>query len=223
MSSLKNNSKIPSAFAVIFSNFWIYKILDENLLIGILLVVISFLIIVKPKQIYILFTCLLILLFFQFQTTHVKSLTLLDNDEQRVQQERIRSYPPTYVNVFSKTLWFKPEIWIEQNNFIVAISRIERNLFNTLDINQYFFAGFPRNNPSDFQKYIFITLPIFAIGIFELLKKKQYVLLFLIFLIPIITLAFIGYDNQLGPFSLFPFFIIAIFSGFELLIERLKR
>lgn len=223
MSLSKNSSKVLLALFLIISNFWIYKILNENLIVGALLIVISMIIVLKPKQINLLVLCVLILLFFQFQTTHVKDLALLDNDEQRVQQERMRSYPLTYISIFSKALWLKPEIWIEQNNLVIALSRIEKNFFSSLDINQYFFGGFPRNNPSDFQKFIFITLPFFIAGIFALLKKKQYAVLSLIFLVPVIVLSFIGNDNQLGPFVLFPFFIISIFLGIELFLEKLQK
>lgn len=220
---LKNNFKVLLAFLIIFSNFWIYKILDENLIIGIILVVITLVVIIKPNKTYLLIPCIIVLLFFQFQTTHAKSLTLLDNDEQRVQQERIRSYPLTYISIFSKVLWLKPEKWIEQNNLVIATSRIERNFFASLDINQYFFGGFPRNNTTDFQKLPFIFLPLFIIGAFSLAKKKQYLLVSLFFLVPVIFLSFIGDDNNLGPFILFPFFIISIFAGVEYTLEKLKK
>lgn len=219
----KSNSRFFLVLILIFSNYWIYRILNEDLLIGLVLIVVSLVSVLKPLNAKLLILAILVLLFFQFQTTHIKDLKLLDNDQQRVQQERIRSYPLIYINVFPKVIWLKPEIWIEQNNFVIALSRIEKNLFENLDVNQYFFSGFPRNNTSDFQKFPFIILPFFVLGIFGLLKEKQYKLLILFFLTPVIFLSFIGNDNGLGPFSLFPFFIITFVSGIELLSRKFNK
>lgn len=220
---LKNNLKLLLVLFLISSNFWIYKILGLNFLLAIALVLATLVIVLRIKNIKLTIFCMLILIFFQFQTTHVRSLTLLDNDQQRVQQERIRSYPLTYIEIFSKVLWLKPEIWIEQNKLIIALSRIEENLFGNLDINQYFFAGFPRNNNSDFQKFPFITLPFFIIGLYKMLAKKYFRTLVILLLIPIIILSLIGNDNQFGPFILFPFLILAIFSAIKFLIAKLRK
>lgn len=223
MSFLKSNFKFFLALLLIFSNYWIYKILMADFFVGLILIFVSLVVFIKPWNIKLYILSVLVILFMQFQTTHIKDLKLLDNDEQRVQQERIRSYPPTYIDIFSKVIWLKPEIWIEQNNFVIALSRIEKNLFDNLDVNQYFFSGFPRNDSLDFQKFPYIILPFFIIGIYSLVIKKQYFVLYLFFLTPVFFLAFAGNDNNLGPFSLFPFFIISSVFGVEMVLEKFKK
>ena len=218
---LKNKSRFLLGPGLILSSFWIYQIIGQNLLVGILVFFITLLFLYKPEK-KIVFVGMTILLLLQFQTTQIKNLTYLDNDQQRVQQERIRSYPPTFINLLVKVIWLKPQIWIEQNPVILVLSRVEENLFDTLDINKYFFSGFPRNNPSDFPKFSFLFLPFFVIGVFGLVNKGNYKQLMFLFLIPLILFSVIGKDNKFGPFSLFPFFILTIHSGFNLVKNNLK-
>lgn len=227
MSSLKTNSKkIILGFFLIFSNFWIYKILKLDFLTGLIIIVTSFAIIYYWNQknafkILILSTAMLLIL--QYLKTDPQSLTLLDNDQQRVQQERILVYPPTYIDLYFKVIWLKPKEWIEQNNSIIALSRLEQNLFENLDLNKYFFAGYPRNKPSDFEKFTFFLLPIFFIGLFNLVKQEKYKELTIIFIIPILLMTYIGNKNDLGPFNMFPFFILCFFEGLNLINAKYKN
>lgn len=223
MSLLKNNSKLLLVLFLVFSSFWIYKIFYLNLLIGIVLIIVISVVSLNVSRKKVLFVCLILLLFLQYQTTEIKSLLALDNDQQRVQQERIRSYPLTYINLYFKVIWLKPDSWIEQNKFVIALSKIEENFFENLDFNKYFFGGFPRNNPSDFQKFIFILLPVFIIGVLNLVRKKDISFLILLFAIPILFLSTIGNDNALGPFSVLPFFIISMVYGIDYLDRFLKH
>lgn len=216
----KSNSKIFFLLLLIFSNFWIYKIFAANSLLGLLISLISFVVYLNLKNTKIILICLIFLIFLQIQTTEIKSLTNLDNDQQRVQQERIRSYPLTYINLYFKVVWLKPVEWIEKNNLVIILSRIEENLFDNLGINKFFFAGFPRNNPSDFEKFPYIYLPIFVLGVINFVKTKQFGILILLFLIPILVLAIIGNSNNIGPIVLFPFLIAASVTGINLLTEK---
>lgn len=218
----KNNHKLLLMFFLVFSNFWIFRIFSQNLFVGIILVVVTSVIMLNHHK-KVLAVCLCILLFMQYQTTNIRNLNLLDNDQQRVLQERIRSYPLTYIDVFGKVLWLKPEIWIEQNNFVIAASKVEENFFENLDVNKYFFAGFPRNDNSDFEKFPYVYLPVFILGLLNLISKKRYETIFLTFVTPVIFLGMIGNENKLGPFSLFPFFVAVFAEGFELLIRIFKQ
>lgn len=218
----KNNYKLLLTLFLVFSNFWIFKIFSQNLFIGIILVFVTMVILLNHHK-KVLLVCLFILLFMQYQTTNIRNLYLLDNDQQRVQQERIRSYPLTYIDVFGKVLWLKPEIWFEQNNFVIAASKVEENFFENLDLNKYFFAGFPRNNNSDFEKFPYIYLPVFIFGLSNLISKKRYEIFFLSFAIPVIFLSMIGNENKLGPFSLFPFFMLSFLRGFGDLVQIFRK
>lgn len=217
----KINPKHLLIVFLIFSNFWIYKILSQNLFTGILLGVLTLIILLTTnKKITIVILAILILL--QFQTTSIKSLTLLDNDEQRVQSERIKSYPPSYIDLGLKVIWLKPADWIERNNLVIGLSRIEKNFFESLDINKYFFGSFPRNKPEDFEKFPFAYLPVFIIGVYLLIKKKNYWDLTALFILPVVAMTYMGSDNRLGPFIVFPFFLKSIFEGAIWMKDKFK-
>lgn len=212
MSLPKINSEFLLPLFLLFSNFWIYNIVTQSILIGVTLAVTSLVILLKPGSKLVVFA-LLLLYFLQTQTTSIKSLVLLDNDEQRVQSERIRSYPLTYIDLGIKVIWLKPEKWIEENKIIIAFSRLEENLYSNLDVNKYFFGGFPRNRPEDYEKFPFAYLPFFIAGLYTLAKKKFVRELSYFLALPILLLASIGSDNQFGPFILFPFFILTFYIG----------
>lgn len=204
MSLLKNNSGIFLAASLLVSNYWMIKIFNLNILLAISLMALSLIVIIGVKKKLILTLGMTILLLLQFYTTDFINPTYLDNDQQRVQQERIRSYGLTYVDLYFKVIWLKPAEWIEQNKFVIVLSRFEENFFEALDINYYFFGGFPRNNTFDYEKFPFIVLPFFIAGLFKLVEKKEYFNLTLIFLVPVMVLSVIGMKNPYGAFVLFP-------------------
>lgn len=206
---------------LIFSNFWIYKILYQNLFAGILLGILTLIILLNTEK-KITTLCLAVLILFQFQTTSIKSLTLLDNDEQRVQSERIKSYPPTYIDLGLKVIWLKPSDWIERNNLVIGLSKVEKNFFESLDLNKYFFGSFPRNKPEDFEKFPFAYLPFFILGVYLLIKKKNFGVLTVLFILPVAIMTYLGSDNRLGPFIIFPFFIKSFYTGAYWLMDRFK-
>lgn len=218
----KISSKYFLAFSLVLSNYWIYKIFSLNFLIGIIVLVVSTIIVLGLKK-KLFIVGMLVLTILQIQTTSIKNLSLLDNDEQRVQSERSRSYPLTYIDFGLKVLWLKPVELIEQNKFIIVLSRIEENLFEALDINYYFFGGFPRNTPSDFEKFPFILLPIFLTGVFRLSYSRKFFDLVLLFWAPIGLLSFIGSDNRYGFFILFPFIIYSCIEGINYISLRYKN
>lgn len=216
----KINTKYLLGVFLIFSNFWIIKIFTLNFLAGIIISILTLVIILRQKRKTVL-VCIVILALMQSQTTHIRSLTILDNDELRVQSERIRSYPLTYIDLGLKVIWLKPVDWIEKNNLIIALSRIQKNFFGNLDINKYFFGAFPRNKPEDFEKFPFVYLPIFILGVYLLIKKNIQILTVL-FILPTVLLTYLGGDNKLGPFILFPFFIVSISKGIICLKDKFK-
>lgn len=217
----KINPKYLLSVFLIFSNFWIYKILYQNLFAGILLGVLTLIILQNTRK-KITALCLAVLILFQFQTTSIKSLTLLDNDEQRVQSERIKSYPPTYIDLGLKVIWLKPADWIERSNLVIGLSKVEKNFFESLDLNKYFFGSFPRNKPEDFEKFPFAYLPVFILGVYLLIKKKNFWELTVLFILPVVIMTYLGSDNRLGPFIIFPFFIKSISEGANWLRDKFK-
>lgn len=226
MSSLKINSRLLLITFFIFSNSWIYRIIKENFAIGLLVITASFLIgrfWDSENSFKVILISLAVLILFQYQTTQPQSLTILENDEQRVQQERIRGYPPTYIDLYFKVVWLKPAEWIEKNNYVIALSKVEQNIFENLDLNKYFFGGSPRNKPDDFEKFPFFLLPLFILGIFGIVREEKYMILGILLILPLGLLTYIGNKNSLGPFVLFPFFIFLFAAGAKFLGAHAKN
>lgn len=188
---------------VLLANSWIYKIISVNFLIGISVIVTTAFLYKNSKYSFLFF---LPLLFFQITTTQKSSLTNIANDDRRLIDLRLRAYPSKVLRV---------GYWLEERKESIALSRISRNLFENFDPNLYFFANHPRERVGikEFEKFHFIFLPFFLAGLFSLIKTGQRALPVLSFLIPLSVLSFIGNQNILGSFSVFPFFAVCIATG----------
>lgn len=191
-------------FLAAFSNLWIWRILTQNPLISILLVVA--LILVIRKSFLFAALAMFLVIFFQIKTTQTISLTGISNDDRRVIDMRLRAYPPQFLRV---------GYWLEERKESRALYKISQNFFENLDPNLYFFANHPRERVGirEFEKFPYILLPIFFIGVIKLLSKKELVFWLIYFFLPLVTLSLIGNQNNLGPFSLFPFFTVSIAEG----------
>ena len=196
---------------LIFINEWIWRVAAVNITIFILLFLSSIFLFKKLKH-YFLLTFIL-LLYFQISTTSFQSLILLDNDDQRIKSERIQFYNPS--NHYMRVLFARFNLKeLLEGNFNTAKNRLERNFFETIDSNVYFFAGHPRERvwANDFEKFPFIFIVPFLIGVYlAVIEKEKFLILFAI--ISLIVLTYFGHKNPLGPFILFPFFVYLINKG----------
>ena len=198
---------------VTLANPWIWRIAEVNqsvFLLLILLVPVPHLAITKKKYLIFASALFLLIAFFQWKTTNFQSLVLLDNDEQRIQKIRLYFYKPSlhYVRVIFHRLNLNDFL---EGDFTTASSRIQRNFFETIDPNVYFFGGHPRERvwANDFEKFTFILIIPFLAGVYSLaLERKK--IIFLNLLISVVLLSVIGHKNPLGPFILFPFFVVTI-------------
>jgi hypothetical protein len=210
---------MTSFIFILLANIWIWKLLVSNIFLGIAIIITSWLLYRALKfnsSSVLLFIFLGIVLLFQWKMGPTYSLTELNNDQIRVKDMRLREYPPIYFKIDAKTIWVPVAHWLEERKESIVLSRLTDNFFSTLDINQYFFAGHPRERVemTEFEKYPYILLPFFILGIFILLKKKSKV--FITFLVlPIILITFISNQSMLGPFCLFPAITVAIAMGLE--------
>jgi len=187
------------------TNPWIWKILTTNIFIGILLLITTYSLYQRKKYFWLL---LFFLLLAQLKITPRANLIYRDNDDQRIVQMRLRAYPYDLTRVGHI---------IEERNELISIFRIRENIFQNLDINHFFFAGFPRQTVgiSEFEKFPFILLPFFVAGLVSLIKERKVDSLYLgSFFIPLAILGIIGNRSLMGPFSLFPFFVVSITAGF---------
>lgn len=214
---------------VLFGNLWIWKILSFNIPIATLTIIVTVLLLgsVSSKRkrsnvwLMIFFG---LLLFFQFKTTDVQRLTYLNNDQQRIQQMRLREYPPVHFSFLGKTVWIPIAHWFEGRNESIAFFKISKNLSEVIDPNLYFFANHPRERVGikEFGKFPYIFLPLFVYGVFLLIEKGERKLIALSFFIPVFILSFVGNKNPLGPFSLFPFISVSISVGLKKIYKRLQ-
>lgn len=192
----------------LFGNIWIYKIGQESLiaLVVCLLTAISFILYLSQKNklsVYFVLFSLLALIITQFQNFELKNLTSLSNDEVRVRDERLSIYPAKLLQI---------GYYLDAKSETLAIRKIVNSLIRELDPNIYFFAGHPRERigMDEFEKFPYVLLPVFLLGVYEAVKKKK---VFLgLFVIPLILIA-LGRESEAIRFGLFPFFTATICLG----------
>lgn len=205
---------------IIFGNAWIWKIGSLNFPLFAILIftTVIFWRLVFKKSTNKLFIVSLVsfglLIFFQWKTTIPQSLVILDNDEQRIRNERLTFYNPSshYLRVLFARLNLKDFF---EGDFNTALTRLQKNLFESIDPNVYFFRGHPRERvwANDFEKFHFIFIIPFLIGLYRIIQKKN-LFVAIYFGISIVLLTLIGHKNTMGPYVLFPLFIICIWFGF---------
>lgn len=152
-------------------------------------------------------------LIFQIKTTNKTSFTAISNDDRRVIDMRLRSYPSKFLRL---------GYWLEERKESIIFNRVTTNFFENIDPNLYFFANSPRQRVGikEFEKFPYVLLPFFFLGVFDFVSKKNKLLWLMSFVVPIATLSIIGNQNNLGPFSLFPFFVVSINEGLKKLQSK---
>ena len=202
---------------VLLANFWIWRILFNSVPLGLLVLASSIFLYLSfkrnSKKYFFAFLVLFsLLLIFQWKTTSEESLVELSNDEQRVQQMRLKEYPPIRISIAH---------WFENREESIAFFRILENFSETIDPNLYFFANHPRERIgiNEFEKFPYIFLPLFFYGLVLSVAERRKLVLGMSFILPVVLISIIGHKNQLGPFSLFPFLAVSITHGLELLFQ----
>lgn len=211
----------PFLVVVLLLNLWIWRILSINLFLGLILISITLclsVLLVKPnkKLTGILAILGVLLLILQWTTTKSVSLTDLSNDQIRVRDMRLREYPPIYFLPIAH--------WFEGRRESIAFFRLLDNFSQAVDPNLYFFANHPRERVGvkEFEKFPYVFLPAFVIGILILAERKKKVFL-LSLLLPFTVLTLKGSDNPLGPFTLFPAVAVAIATGMKFFYDGLGK
>lgn len=210
---------------VVFSSPWIWTIFLARPVLAVFIILITVIICLYSKgQItnkY--FICFLMFIFCYFQYKYIvkESLTNLSNDQIRVRDMRLSEYPPVYFRIGSKTIWLPVAHWFEGRKESIVFSRIQDNFFQNFDLNHYFFAGHPRERVGilESEKFIYIFLPVFIIGLIDFLNRKKYFLFLLTFGLPVFFYSLFGHRSLYGEFLFFPFISILISSGLKLLYQ----
>lgn len=212
---------------VLLGNLWIWKILQVNFLIFLLLLVFTTCVYLYQEQklkvnLLILLSLIVSLFYFQWQTTNFHSLILRDNDEQRIETQRRKFYNPG-LDITRKVFYKFSLVDYLEGDINTVLTRIERNFFETIDPNVYFFGGHPRERVwvSDFEKFPFILIIPFFVGLYKTIEERNR-LLILISVLGMIFLSIIGHDTKIGPFLLFPTLVLLVTKGVKIL-WNLKR
>ena len=196
---------------ILFANIWIWKIFSFNFFIFLFVIIASILLYQDfpkkkvTKKSIVVFVLLLII---QYLTTDKVSLTNISNYDRYIIDTRLKVYPPDKVRLGH---------FLEEKPVMLVARRIKSNFFDLLDPGLYFFASNPRQRVgfNEFEKFPYILLPFFVIGMFRVFKKENLKLLVLTLLVPVSILSIIGTNNPLGPFVVFPFLVVVITSAFQ--------
>ncbi|KKQ18483.1 MAG: hypothetical protein US31_C0004G0045 [Berkelbacteria bacterium GW2011_GWA1_36_9] len=192
--------------AVTFSNFWIWKIISNNLLIGILLILASILgfIFISSKTNRLFLICLslvfTILVVITINVAFDKNLTIVSSQMRLLLDKRHQFFSSDLGKVFKNKLALNYYV-----NWYPKISKFHRNISYVVDLNSYFFESHPRERPgfNEFSKYPFFLAPIFILGLLIILVKgnKRLVLSAVILIcLSAITVP----EFALGPILSFP-------------------
>lgn len=200
---------IPLAFVLIF-NLWIWKIFRLNVFVGFIVLVSSislWLSINTGNKVYFYLSVVtfIFLLFLQWKTSFKNPLTYLNDNEKLQQMVRMRGYPPLRISILGKTFWIPAANWLEKRKETVVYYKVINNFSEIADLNIYFFANHPRERVGtvEFEKFPYLLLPLFLLGLLNIKKKNIKELL--LSLSPTLLVSLIGNSNPMGPFSLFPF------------------
>jgi hypothetical protein len=100
-----------------------------------------------------------------------------------------------------------------ENKLNRYIFSYEKNLFEGLDINYYFFASHPRERVGAYEikKFPELALLFFLIGLYSSLRRKQF-LGVIYFLFSLLVASFFSPIDTLS-FLFFPFFVVNIYFG----------
>lgn len=201
---------IACSLLLIFSSSWFLKIVSYNTFLGILMVLLSlglcYVVFSKQKIVWMLFflgysvaTFVIVSRF--FDTT----IFTTDRLEKMQLDERGRYMGKLDFNFNSE--WLLP------------FYKIEKNFFYLLDLNQYFFAGHPRERGDayEFEKFNFFFMSLFLLGIWRVVKLRYFELLVLAFS-QILFSSLISPGGEIGVLPVLPILVVVMALGLSFLI-----
>lgn len=219
---------ILSILFVLFISNWSWEIFSFNLYLFFLIwlaSVLLFLALIKKstKLFYIYLLVMIPILITQCKTTSNAGLSYMNATEKHIFTYRKSEFPVFTVNIFSKVKTINSALYLA-NERTAMFDKFEQNLLRTSDLNLYFFGNHPREiaGVREFEKYSFLLIPFFMFGLYQSAKSKTWQLLVSL-LIPLTLLSFIGQNNPIGPFSLFPFFTVTISIGILFIKDRVNK
>ena len=107
----------------------------------------------------------IVLVLIQVINTHKIPLTALDATDYQIRAERMAAYQVRLNS--NQTGLNKLGYYLEMSKPAVVIGNLRKRNLHLLDINDYFFAGHPREQQtrSEFEKFSYILLPFVLVGL----------------------------------------------------------
>lgn len=198
---------------ITLGNLWIWKIFKENFVIGVLLVILSFLLFrqiiarIHKGQLLVLIFIFITISLLTLRVGFDKNIFITSSREQLQQNIRHGFYAVELGQLFTNkvSLYF-------YKNLSISIRKLEQNLFSNLDLNLYFFAGHPRERETgEFEKYPWILFPLFIAGLF--LAIQYYPKIGIYFIWAALIGMFVSPAYFLGPTLFFPLINVVITLG----------
>ena len=224
---IRKNKFRASLLAVsLLTNFWLWKILLENIFLAILLCVLSFLLFFgnsfkDKKKFYLIILPVALLIFTIVFNVSVDRQLFKPSDIEIAQ----RNFRDTYYGRELNRLYLNKVSLFYFKNLSYPLQKLQKNIFTNLDINLYFFASHPleRGGVDEFQKFPAIFLIPFLIGIFNsLFNFKKNIVMNIYFICAIVGASLTRETYDLGPVFMFP--VVAVFSAVGLeLLSKLRR
>lgn len=209
-----------------FLNFWIWKVIGVDIIIGLNLIILSFLllnttILVKPRKsvVILIITLTLAISFYNLNFGFDHTIFTKEPVERLLEQKRHGYLSKNLGYFFTNKLSLN-----YYSRLSLPLSKIQKNAFSSLDPNLYFFAGHPRERKGidEFEKYSFILFPIFLIGLLKVLKEK-YLVFGIYFLSVFLITGFISAQYELGPVLYFPIINVTLLYGVISLFQLVKK
>lgn len=211
--------------AVALSSRWEWIIISKNIWVGILTFLLSVVVFLYFSQykftkllwiLIILTTLLVITTFRQAFDESIFRTSALDIQQYYRRHEYYASgLGKIYTNRFA-LFYFK--------NFNSPIKKLQRNIFENLDINLYFFSNHPRERlgVEEFEKYSQIFLPFFLIGVLYFIYVLSWELLIYTIIVALLS-STISPKYELGPILFFPLINYFISNGIILSLRKLRK
>lgn len=227
---LKNFENYIFLLILTAANYWVWQIFSNNLILGIILLVIElelFILITQKdlKRNYVIALSISVLLLLA-----LNAILLRDKFDQI-----LLTTSPTEVNILDERHGYLAEglgkiftnryVLHYYKDYSMATGKYLRNVFYSLDPNLYFFRSHPREKAGidEYNKYSPIVLPLFVIGVLFLTVHFRKYKFLIIYSIPaILFTGFISPNYKLGPLLMFPLVNIILYLGLIAVIPKVK-
>lgn len=215
---MKANKDFLIILIVSFLNFWIWKVFRINLMMFFLMISLTLLIFNSTKErfstrsIFLpMFTISVIVILLILDKGIDRTIWNMNQSETFFINQRRQFYPTD----LGKLL---------QNRINLSFYKLEKNFFDNLDPNLYFFASHPRERSGidEFEKFSFILLFFFLIGLGYLLIYTNLTFIFYA-AITVLLSAFIDPSIRYGPIFFFPLICLVISTGLLQTIKLLEK